>query len=448
MAKGMTGLRSLQRKHVRIRQAEQHMQTSLRGIAKRAKENPKQRIGNVYSLLTERNLRWCFGRLNRKAAPGVDGADWQSYRTNLDENIRLLAGQLKEKRYKARLIRRHYIPKGNGRRPLGIPIVGDKLVQSAGAEILTAIYEEDFLETSHGYRRGRSPQRAALQLSKTLQRGRYGWVVDADIKGFFDHMDHDWIEKMLQERIHDRSFLKLIRKWLKAGILEEDGAIEYPLTGTPQGGVISAVLANIYLHYALDLWFEKVVRRYCRGAATMLRFADDFVCCFQYHADAQRFMRALTPRLAKFNLSLSTEKTRLLRFSRFVTKEGESFDFLGFTYRWGLSRKGNPLVRMTTSKKKLKGSLQRTKRWLRKAAHRLPLRRIMESLRAKLQGHWNYYGVCGNYPRLQEYYQQVIRLLYKWLNRRSQRRSYSWSGLKQMLSYYPLPRPRIIAYWE
>ena len=225
---------------MQIRETDQHMQTSLRGIAKRAKEDPKHRFKNLYGLLNEVNLRECFYQLNRKAAPGVDEIDWVSYELNLEENIETLVEALKGGRYKAKLIRRHYIPKEGGQRPLGIPVVGDKLLQAEVALILSAIYEEDFLDCSHGYRRGKGPQRAALELSQRIHRGRFRWIVDADIKGFFDNINHDWMLKMLELRINDKSFLGLIRKWLKAGILEEDGKVVHPATGTPQGGLCKA----------------------------------------------------------------------------------------------------------------------------------------------------------------------------------------------------------------
>ena len=228
-------------------------------------------------------------------------------------------------------------------------MIGDKLVQTAAAQILSAIYEQDFLPCSHGYRRGKGPQRAALELSQRLHRGRFRWIVDADIKGFFDHIDHDWLIRMLEQRINDRTFLNLIRKWLKAGILEEDGKVIYPVTGTPQDGVISAVLANIYLHHALDLWFEKVVKPLCKGDVMLMRFADDFVCCFQYREDERRVSRVLGKRLGKFALELSAEKTQVIKFTRFETENSESFTFLGFEYRWGTSRKGNIQVAQQTN---------------------------------------------------------------------------------------------------
>lgn len=449
MGKGMTVLWSSQRKHMQIRQADKHMQPSLRGIAKRAKEDPKHRFGNLYSLLNEKNLTWCFPQLNRKAAPGVDAVDWSAFEVNLTENVSHLAASLKEKRYKAKLVRRRNIPKAGGKqRPLGIPVIGDKLVQTAAALILSAIYEQDFLSCSHGYRRGKGPQRAALELSQRLHRGRFRWVVDADIKGFFDHIDHEWLLKMLEQRINDRAFLGLIRKWMKAGILEEDGRVIYPVTGTPQGGVVSAVLANIYLHYALDLWFEKVVKPRCKGDAMLMRFADDFVCCFQYREDERRFSKVLGNRLGKFELELSAEKTQVIKFTRFETENNNSFIFLGFEFRWGSSRTGKPLVTMRTSKKKFRAALAALLNWIKKDRSRLGTAALLTKLSQKLQGHWNYYGVSGNYEMLNKFFRQACRLMFKWLNRRTQKKSCNWTGFKEMLSYYKVPRPRIIGYWE
>jgi group II intron reverse transcriptase/maturase len=433
---------------MRIRKAEKHMQTSMQEIAGKAKENPKHRFGNLYSLLNEQNLKACFFELNRKASPGVDGVDWQGYKAGLDKNVGELVEALREKRYKANLIRRRNIPKEGGRRPLGIPVIGDKVAQAVCGKILSAIYEADFLEYSHGYRRGKSPQRAALELSQRIHRGCYRWIVDADIKGFFNNLDHEWMIKMLEQRINDKSFLRLIKKWLKAGILEEDGKIIHPLTGTPQGGVVSAVLANVYLHYALDLWFEKIVKPRCKGQAMMIRYADDFVCCFQYQDEAQWFYKELEKRLSKFKLELSQEKTRLIKFTRFVTEKGERFTFLGFEYFWGSSRTGKPLVKMQTSKKKMRKALMNILDWLKQECNKLGTRAIMEKLKQKLQGHWNYYGVCGNIEKLSRFYHIIRKIMFKWLNRRSQRKSYNWETFSRILEYFRIPTPRIIAYWD
>ena len=433
---------------MQIRQADKHMQTSLWGIAKRAREDPKNRFGNLYSLLDESNLRWCFTQLNRKAAPGVDGEDWKAFKADLADNVREIALCLREKRYKAKLVRRRYIPKANGKqRPLGIPVIGDKLVQTVVALILSAIYEQDFLPVSHGYRRGKGPQKAALELSQRLHRGRFRWVFDADIKGFFDNINHEWLVKMLEQRIEDKALIGLIRKWLKAGIMEEDGNIVFPATGTPQGGVVSAVLANIYLHYALDVWFEKVVRPCCEGEAILTRFADDYVCCFRYHRDLRRFQQEIDGRLGKFNLELSKEKTRSIKFTRFITENSETFTFLGFEYRWERSRKDKPLVRMRTSKKKLRLALSSIKSWVKKDRYEGTVE-IMEALRPKLQGHFNYYGVSGNMEMLKAFYHQAINIVFKWLNRRSQRKSYNWTGFMELLKQFHIPTPRIIGYWD
>jgi len=434
---------------MQIRQADQHMQTSLRGIAKRAKEEPKHRFGNLYSLLNEKNLTECFPQMNRKAAPGVDGVDWTAFEADLTDNVSQLATALKEKRYKAKLVRRRNIPKPGGKlRPLGIPVIGDKLVQTAAAEILSAIYEQDFLPCSHGYRRGKGPQRAALELSQRLHRGRFRWVVDADIKGFFDHIDHDWLMRMLEQRINDRAFLGLIRKWLQAGILEEDGQIIYPVTGTPQGGVVSAVLANIYLHYALDLWFEKIVKPVCQGDVMLMRFADDFVCCFQYREDEQRLSNALGTRLGKFGLELSAEKTQVIKFTRFETENNNSFTFLGFEFRWGLSRTGKPLMTMRTSKQKFKAALAAILSWIKNERSKLGTAALLTKLKQKLQGHFNYYGVSGNCEMLRKFRWHVCKVVFKWLNRRTQKKSCNWAGFREMLSYFEIPSPRIIGYWE
>jgi len=254
------------------------MQTYLRGIANRARKDRRARFRHLYSLLNEDNLRWCFYQLRKDAAPGVDEVTFEQYERNLEENLGELVRRLKQKGYRAKLVRRRYIPKGNGKwRPLGIPALEDKLLQVAVARILTAIYEADFLDLSWGYRAGRGPREASRTLAVTLMKGKFGWVVEADIRGFFDSISHEWMVRMLEERVDDQAIIRLIVKWLKAGVMEEDGKVLHPATGTPQGGIISPVLSNIYLHYVLDLWFERKVRRESRGEVCMMRFADDCV---------------------------------------------------------------------------------------------------------------------------------------------------------------------------
>ncbi len=420
------------------------MQTSLRGIADRARRDKKARFRDLYRLLNEANLRGCFYQLRRAAAPGVDRVTFEQYEANLDAHLANLVERLKGKRYRAKLVRRKYIPKGNGKlRPLGIPALEDKLLQLAVARMLEAIYEQDFLESSWGYRPNRGPREASRELANRLFRGRIGWVVEADIKGFFDNISHEWMLRMLGERIEDRALLRLIGRWLKAGVLEESGEVVHPATGTPQGGIVSPVLANVYLHYVLDLWFERVVKKQCRGDVYKIRFADDFVCAFQFMAEAKRFERALPGRLGKFGLAVAPEKTRTLQFSRYVPEPNEAFDFLGFEFRWRKGRTGEMALKRRTSPKKFRASVKAFTEWIKKYRHsRMSL--LMEKLAAKLRGYWNYYGVRGNSQSLSRFYDQCQKLLFKWLNRRSQKRSLTWVQFDALLKRYRIPTPRIV----
>jgi RNA-directed DNA polymerase len=419
------------------------MQTSLRGISRRAAKDKEHRFGNLYGLLNENYLKWCFWQLKRDAAPGIDQVDFYEYLENLDENIRDLVKRLRQKKYRAKLVRRQYIPKTNGkRRPLGIPATDDKVLQLGVAKILEAIFEEDFLDVSYGYRPVIGPQDAVRDLTRKLQFGRYSHIVEADIKGFFDHLDHHWMIRMLEQRVNDRSFLRLIQKWLKAGILDTSGEVIHPATGTPQGGIVSPVLANVYLHYALDLWFEKRIKRRCNGEALIIRYADDFVCAFQYKQDAEAFYQQLNERLRKFELEVSPEKTRTLLFSRNKLKESETFDFLGFEFRRDISRNLKPVIKRRTSRKKLRASIASFTEWI-KTNRNKKISKIMMTLRTKYRGYWNYYGVIGNYDSLMTFYYHSVRILFKWLNRRSQRLSYNWAGFKDLLKQFLIPAPRI-----
>ena len=363
--------------------------------------------------------------------------------TNLLANIRELAETVKAGRYRARWVLRRYIPKLKGKlRPLGIPAIADKLLQTAVAKILEAIYEADFLPCSYGYRPGVGALDAVRELSRTLEQGLYHYVVEADIQGFFEHIDHDRLLAMLAERIDDQPFLRLIRKWLKAGILETDGQVMHPATGTPQGGTVSPVLANVYLHYVLDLWFEETVKVHCRGAAYLCRYADDYVAAFQYESDAQRFYQVLGKRLAQYGLTLAADKTRLLCFSRTDRRNSAAFEFLGFEFRWGLSRWRKPIVKRRTAAKKYRASLANFRAWCRDNVH-LPKRDFFAQLNTKLRGYYHYYGIRGNYERLSDFFYQVQRILFTALNRRSQRKSYNWRGFAALLEHYRLLQPRI-----
>jgi RNA-directed DNA polymerase len=420
------------------------MPTFLQGIAKKAREQHKHRFGNLFELLNEEFLLGCWGFIRKDAAFGVDEVSAREYEQNLVENVRDLVARLKRGAYRAKLVRRHYIPKGEGKwRPLGIPATEDKLLQLAVKRILEAIYEQDFLRCSYGYRPHVGALHAVDKLTLKLQFGRYHFLVEADIRAFFDTIDHDWLIRMLEERINDKSLLRLVKKWLKAGILDTDGQVIHPLTGSPQGGIISPILANVYLHYVLDLWFHKVVIPACRGEACLIRYADDFVCAFQYQSDAQRFYQELGPRLAKFGLQLSAEKTRILSFSRTDTSGHARFDFLGFEFHWGRDRGGKPHLKRRTARKKLRQALVRFADWCKRKRH-LRLGDLFRELNAKLRGYYNYYGVHGNYDSLKQFYQNAIRILRKWLNRRGQRRSFNWAGFKAVLEHFQVEKPRIV----
>lgn len=402
------------------------VQTSLRGIANKAKEQPGYRFRNLYGMIDEELLRLAWRRLNKKATAGIDQVTAQEYGKELKGNLEDLVDRLKRGGYRARLVKRTYIPKGDGKtRPLGIPALEDRLLQKAVALILEAIYEPTFLDCSYGYRPGRSPKIAVKTFRDALNFGDYTFVVEADIKGFFDHLDHEWLFRMLEERIDDRKLFRLLGKWLKAGILEPEGKVINPLTGTPQGGIVSPILANVYLHYALDLWVEKSVKPQLKGQVKYVRFADDFVCAFSSEVEAKRFRAHLAGRLDKFGLKLAEEKTRVIRFGRYPGKNGQRFDFLGFELFWGKSRKGMPFLKRRTSRKKFRRAFKGMGEWI-KANRSMRLVELIDQLNAKLRGHYGYYGVIGNSASLGGFFYHVNRLVFKWLNRRSQKKSMTW----------------------
>jgi RNA-directed DNA polymerase len=422
------------------------MPTSLQGIAEKAHSQKRYRLRNLYGRLDEERRKESGREIKKHAASGVDQINAQDYEQHREGNIRDLVERLKQKRYRAKLVKRHYIPKGNGQlRPLGIPAVEDKLLQVAATRLLEAIYEQDFLRGSYGYRPRVGALAAVDKLTVKLQFGHYHSVVEADIKGFFDSVDHDWMIRRLGERIEDRAFLGLIRKWLQAGILDTTGAIIHPATGTPQGGVVSPVLSNVYLHYVLDLWFEKVIKPQCRGEACLLRYADDDICAFEYQEEAERVSAALGPRLEKFGLALAPEKTRILPFSRQASPGPSSFECLGFEFRWGLDRAGKAHLKRRTARPKLRASLQRFTQWCQEN-RQLRLRVRFKQVNGKLRGYYNYYGVHGNSASLKQFFEGALRILLKWLNRRSQRHSYTGQGFTAILERVKVERPRLVGH--
>ncbi len=421
------------------------MQTSLWGIANKAAKDKKYRFRNLFGMLTVVFLHQCWPFINKKSSRGVDKVNAKEYEENLHSNIESLVERVKKLSYRAKLILRRFIPKiGGKQRPLGIPATEDKLLQMGVAKILEAIFESIFLTCCFGYRPKLSAHDAIKDISYNLFNGYngYNYIVEADIRGFFDNISHDWMLKMLELHIEDRPFLNLIRKWLKAGILVEGKVID-PATGTPQGGIISPILANIYLHYVLDIWFEHIVKEAMFGRAYLCRYADDFICAFQSQRDAELFYKMLQERMAKFGLELAKEKTRVMRFSRFFFKEDHtSFDFLGFEFRWETSRTGRDKLSKRTSREKLRNTFVKFKEWCKKSRNR-KIRDLMSELNTKLRGYYNYYGIIGNSKSLSEFFYYANRILFKWLNRRSQRKSFNWSKFNKMLKYYNILKPRI-----
>jgi RNA-directed DNA polymerase len=454
-AKGRAGGQRGQSTHAGGRNAlRQSVSSTLTALARKAGREKKHRFRSLHRLIDLQMLHESFRKLKRRAAPGVDGLTVAEYEENLEENLRLLHRRLIEKRYRAQNVRRRYIPKAGSKklRPLGIPTLEDKIVQHAASRILESIYEEDFSERSIGYRKGKGGAReASYQLSRELYDGTYRWVVEADIRSFFEDVNHDWLVRMLEQRVSDRAFIELIREWLRAGVLEPgaEQAVS-PEAGTPQGGVISPVLANIYLHYVLDLWIEREVRKKCRGKVIFMRYADDIIVGFEYQHEAETYLRELEERLAKFSLRLAEEKSALVKFNRWEPDDSGKFTFLGYDFYWArtLRNREHKMVKRRTSKKKYRAALAAMKEWIVKARV-WPLRMILSSLRAKLRGYWNHYGVIGNSSMTWRYYSAVKMLIFKWLNRRSQRKSYTWAKFQELfIGAWNIPAPRTVEQGE
>lgn len=426
------------------------METKLARIAEVAKAKKKERFTSLAHLLNKQMLWDCHLELPANKATGVDRVTKLAYEENLESNLDDLLARLKRKGYRPQASRRTYIPKDEkSKRPLGIPAYEDKIVQRGLNKILQAIYEQDFMAFSYGFRPNRGQHDALRKLDNIIMRHPVRYVVDVDIRGFFDHVDHEWLMKFLKERIADPNVLLYINRFLKAGIMEK-GEYEPTEEGTPQGGLISPILGNIYLHYALDLWFEVAVKRACKGYAGMVRFADDFVCCFEHQEDADRFYVALVKRLEKFKLGIAEEKTKIIRFGRGAEldckklglRKPHTFDFLGFTHIWGKGKSGKFRLIRKTSAKKFKLRIKEFKQWIRRNRH-MTEQELVASVRRKLIGHYNYYGVSDNHRSIMRYYQLVIQLIQKWRNRRSQKRTFTWKKFTQFLERNPLPEPTI-----
>jgi len=420
----------------------------LKLITEIAKKDSKLKFKTLAHNINAESLTRSYKFLKKNKACGIDGVTIEKYGNRLEENISDLLYRMKGKKYKACPVRRTYIPKAgkNELRPLGIPCVEDKMVQTVLKEILEAIYEQDFLECSHGFR----PCHTAIkELNTTMMKRPINYVVEVDIKGFFDNVDHEWLMKCLQERIVDKRFLRWIRRHLEAGVME-DGSLRETNEGTPQGGVVSPVLANIYLHYVLDLWFEWRHKREAKGYVQLIRYCDDFIVLCESECDAKRFLEELVPRLAKFNLEIAAEKTKMIKFGRSEWKRSkrigskmQTFNFLGFTHYCGTSRKGWFSIKHKTAKQNLARKLRESKQWVKNNRNLFSLKDWWRIIKAKLIGHYNYFGVSGNMRCLRKYYRGIIWMLFKWINRRSQKKSMNIKQFWKYLQWNPLPTPRI-----
>jgi RNA-directed DNA polymerase len=426
--------------------------TKQQRIAELAKQSPQM---GFTSLNHHLDLIWLIGAYNRTrkdGAPGVDGQTADDYGLTLLDNLESLRDRAKSGTYRAPPVRRVRIPKGTGNetRPLGIPTLEDKVLQRAVVMALEPIYEQDFRDCSYGFRPGRSAHQALQALWQQVMDLGGCCLVEVDIRKFFDTLDHAQLRALLRQRVRDGVLLRLIDKWLQAGVLEE-GNLTYPEAGTPQGGVISPLLANVYLHYVLDVWFEEVVKPCLKGRAFLVRYADDFVMGFAHEEDARRVLAVLPKRFGKYGLTIHPDKTRLVPFVRPGRQPGAagngaasppgSFDFLGFTHFWSRSQKGNWVVKRKTADSRFHRALKKIAEWCRLNRH-LPVREQHEILARKLQGHYRYYGVIGNLSSLQRFYYEVVCLWRKWLSRRKRRGQMAWSRYLGLLRIFVLPWPR------
>ena len=428
------------------------MGTDLKRIGARARKEPGLVFTNLYHHIYDvDNLRACYDALDADKATGVDGVTKEEYGKNLEENLRDLSERLRRMGYRPEPKRRSYIPKAGTEkgRPLGISCFEDKIVEKATKRALEPIYEAVFCDSSYGYRPKRSQHQCLDALGRTIQQKKVNYVVEADVKSFFDKVNHEWMVKFLRHRIGDERVIRLITRMLKGGIME-DGLVHASEEGTPQGSILSPLLSNIYLHYVLDLWFSRRVNRQSRGEAYYFRFADDFLACFQYKSDAETFQKRLGDRLEGFGLQLAQEKTQCIQFGRFARenarKRGEKpkdFTFLGFTHYCGKTKKGYFKVKRKTSRKKLGQSLRQFTDWARKARHVLRKGKMLRQARTKVIGHLSYYAITDNGQRCSYFVYRATRILFKWLNRKSQRKAYTWEGFSQALEWVNWPKVKV-----
>jgi RNA-directed DNA polymerase len=421
--------------------------TKLQRIAEQAKRHPERAFTTLAHHIDIDWLREAYRRTRKDGAKGVDGQTAEQYAEDLENNLRSLLERFKSGTYRAPPVRRVYVPKGDGKqmRPIGIPSFEDKVLQRAVAMVVEAIYEQDFVDCSYGFRPGRSAHQALEAVRDATMPVGGGWVIEVDIRKFFDNLVHEQLQRIVRRRVGDGVLLRMIGKWLNAGVMD-DGELRFPKAGTPQGGVISPLLANIYLHEVVDQWFERAVRPRLKGRGRLVRYADDMVLVFSREDDARRILAVLPKRFGRFGLSLHPDKTRLVDFRR--CDRGNSagpgtFDLLGFTLYWGVSRRGRWIVKAKTANNRFSRSLRRMRDYCRAHRHE-PLAKQQKALAWKLMGHYSYYGVTSNYEALARFYRETRRIWQKWLSRRSHTGYVDWNRMLELLKLFPLPMPRIV----
>ena len=430
------------------------MAYELERIIEQVNRHTGERIQNLASGITVDMLLGIHGNMDGKKAVGVDGVSKAEYAEGITDKLEDLVDRMKREAYKPNASRRVYIdkPGSNKKRPLGISCYEDKLVESAVATLLNLVYEPRFLDLSFGFRCGRNCHQAVKRIMDEIQNHKVNYVVEADIRAFFDTLAHDKLILFLEHDIADKKFIGIIKKLLKAGVME-DGKHYDSEAGTPQGGCASAILANVYLHYVLDLWFEVAVQKgLFKGEAYLTRYCDDFVACFQYKGDAEKFYRSLGTRLAKFDLEVAPEKTRIIEFGRFADNnrrgrgdgKPETFSFLGFTFYCSKNRDGTKFcVKVKSDRKKMTSKLKKCSLWIKENRHRLKPDAMIRKLNRSLTGYYNYYAVTHNMKTVDLFHHLVVKQLFYWLNRRSQKKSYSWDKFNELLKRVPIPRPRL-----
>lgn len=419
------------------------MSTKELQIAERSRKHKQEGLTNLHQFIDEEMLEESYRSLNKTSSPGVDGKDWHNYGVESENRIPELLVEFKSGKYKAPPIRRAYIPKGKtGKRAIGIPTIEDKILQNSVRRVLTPIYEEEFKDFSYGYRSGYSAHQAIEHMFKEVSFKGMHYIIDADIKNYFGSINHSILREFLDHRVKDGVIRKAIDKWLKAGVLEDEQII-YSREGTSQGGLISPLLSNIYLHYVLDEWFSEEIQPLLSGKSFIVRYADDFVLGFEKSSDAERVMKVLPKRFGKYKLELHLKKTKLVNLKSKRGEGNRSFDFLGFTHYLGKSRKGKAILKRKTSSKKLTAAIVKIEYWIKQNRDR-KLKELVSELNVRLRGHYNYYGITFNSKGIISYYEQVKRSLHKWLNRRGGKSVWNWDRFNKLIKeWIPLKEPKI-----